>query len=138
MDIEWAKDGNTGELFIVQARPETVQSRKQVDVIEVFKLKERAAVLAKGRSIGEKVASGVVRVVIKGLTRGEFRRLLTAHPPRDGDDLDGRLGYNADTFGDALVSESILRTENLDGETVPAVRIPLSDAGIRSDLGAEH
>ena len=65
------------------------------------------------------IASGVVRVVIKGLTRGEFRRLLTAHPPRDGDDLDGRLGYNADTFGDALVSESILRTENLDGETVP-------------------
>jgi len=64
------------------------------------------------------IASGVVRVVIKGLTRGEFRRLLTAHPPRDGDDLDGRLGYNSDTFGDALISASIVRTESLDGETV--------------------
>jgi hypothetical protein len=65
------------------------------------------------------IASGVVRVVIKGLTRGEFRRLLTAHPPRDGDDLDARLGYNSDTFGDALITASIVKTENLDGEPVP-------------------
>ena len=39
MDIEWAKDGQTGELFIVQARPETVQSRKDTDVIEIYHLK---------------------------------------------------------------------------------------------------
>jgi hypothetical protein len=65
------------------------------------------------------IASGVVRIVIKGLTRGEFRRLVTAHPPREGDDLDKRLGYNADTFGDALVKACIVRTENLDGEPVP-------------------
>jgi hypothetical protein len=64
------------------------------------------------------IASGVVRVIIKGLTRGEFRRLLTAHPPRDGDDLDQRLGYNSDTFGDALVTACIVRTENLDGDPV--------------------
>ncbi|HJY33547.1 MAG TPA: hypothetical protein VJ260_01780 [Vicinamibacterales bacterium] len=64
------------------------------------------------------IASGVVRIVIKGLTRGEFRRLLTEHPPRDGDDLDAQLGYNSDTFGDALVTASIVRTENLDGEPV--------------------
>jgi hypothetical protein len=65
------------------------------------------------------IASGVVRVVIKGLTRGEFRRLLTAHPPREGDALDAQLGYNSDTFGDALISACIVRTENLDGEPVP-------------------
>ena len=65
------------------------------------------------------IASGVVRIVIKGLTRGEFRRLVTVHPPREGDDLDKRLGYNADTFGDALVKACIVRTENLDGEEVP-------------------
>jgi hypothetical protein len=65
------------------------------------------------------IASGVVRIVIKGLTRGEFRRLVTAHPPREGDDLDKRLGYNADTFGDALIKACIVRTENLDGEPVP-------------------
>ena len=65
------------------------------------------------------IASGVVRIIIKGLTRGEFRRLLTAHPPRQGDDLDGKVGYNADTFGDALIRASILRTEDLDGNPVP-------------------
>ena len=64
------------------------------------------------------IASGVVRIIIKGLTRGEFRRLLTAHPPRQGDDLDTRMGYNADTFGDALIRACILRTEDLNGNPV--------------------
>jgi pyruvate,water dikinase len=63
MDIEWAKDGVTGELFIVQARPETVQSRKSADVMEVFKLKQRGPVLATGRAVGEKIASGPVRIL---------------------------------------------------------------------------
>ena len=65
------------------------------------------------------ISSGVVRIIIKGLTRGEFRRLLTAHPPRQGDDLDTRMGYNADTFGDALIKACILRTEDLNGNPVP-------------------
>ncbi|QNN50139.1 hypothetical protein H9L10_03525 [Phycicoccus endophyticus] len=64
------------------------------------------------------IASGVVRIVIKGLTRGEFRRLLVEHPPREDDPLDVRLGYNSDTFGDALIQACILHTENLDGEPV--------------------
>jgi pyruvate,water dikinase len=63
MDLEWAKDGRTGELFIVQARPETVQSRKDRDVIETYRLGRRGAVLTSGRSVGEKVATGRVRVV---------------------------------------------------------------------------
>ena len=63
MDIEWAKDGRTGELFIVQARPETVQSRKTLDVAESYKLKQRGTVLVTGRSVGEKIATGPVRVV---------------------------------------------------------------------------
>jgi len=63
MDIEWAKDGRTGELFIVQARPETVQSRKQLDVVETYKLKRRGTVLVTGRSVGEKIATGPVRVI---------------------------------------------------------------------------
>ena len=58
MDIEWAKDGHTGELFIVQARPETVQSRKDADVMETYQLKQRGPVLITGRSVGEKIASG--------------------------------------------------------------------------------
>jgi pyruvate,water dikinase len=63
MDMEWAKDGHSGELFIVQARPETVQSQKQFDTLEVYRLKEKARVLAQGRSIGEKIAQGPVRIV---------------------------------------------------------------------------
>ena len=63
MDIEWAKDGKTGELFILQARPETVQSRKNVDTFEVYHLKKRGPVLVTGRSVGEKIANGPVRVI---------------------------------------------------------------------------
>jgi pyruvate,water dikinase len=73
MDIEWAKDGLTGELFIVQARPETVQSRKDVDVIETYKLKQRGPVLVTGRSIGEKIATGPVRVIKNTQFLGQFR-----------------------------------------------------------------
>jgi len=63
MDLEWAKDGNTGELFIVQARPETVQSRKDPDVLESYVLKKHSKVLTTGRSVGEKIATGKVRVI---------------------------------------------------------------------------
>ena len=63
MDIEWAKDGHTGELFIVQARPETVQSQKDRDTMETYRLTQRGRVLVKGRSVGEKIASGPVRVI---------------------------------------------------------------------------
>ena len=63
MDLEWAKDGNTGELFIVQARPETVQSRKNPDVLETYALSAHGTVLASGRSVGEKIATGRVRVI---------------------------------------------------------------------------
>jgi pyruvate,water dikinase len=63
MDIEWAKDGHTGELFILQARPETVQSQKSLDMVEVYHLEEKGPVLVRGRSVGEKIAHGPVRVV---------------------------------------------------------------------------
>ena len=63
MDIEWAKDGITGELFIVQARPETVQSQKSKDVLETYVLEKKSNVLAKGRSVGDKIASGKAHVI---------------------------------------------------------------------------
>jgi len=63
MDIEWAKDGHTGELFIVQARPETVQSRQAADTAETFILKSRGPVLVTGRSVGSRIATGRVRVI---------------------------------------------------------------------------
>lgn len=63
MDIEWAKDGITGELFIVQARPETVQSMKSMDVLETYRLDQTAQVLAVGKSVGEKIGQGKARVI---------------------------------------------------------------------------
>jgi pyruvate, water dikinase len=63
MDMEWAKDGLTGELFIVQARPETVQSQKDREEVEIYHLRERGPVLVTGRSVGDKIAQGPVRVI---------------------------------------------------------------------------
>ncbi|MBN1009077.1 phosphoenolpyruvate synthase [Amphritea pacifica] len=63
MDIEWAKDGDDGELYIVQARPETVKSRDKNAVIERYLLTETGNVLLEGRSIGHRIGSGPVRIV---------------------------------------------------------------------------
>ena len=63
MDIEWAKDGQSGELFILQARPETVHSQQGEFGIEVFTLKERGPVLVEGKSVGERIAAGQARVI---------------------------------------------------------------------------
>ena len=63
MDIEWAKDGHTGKIYIVQARPETVKSRTKATQIERYHLGHRGDVLIEGRSIGQKIGSGVARVI---------------------------------------------------------------------------
>jgi pyruvate,water dikinase len=63
MDIEWAKDGRSGELFIVQARPETVHSQTRSPRIEVYKLRGRGEVLVTGKNVGNKVGAGKVRVI---------------------------------------------------------------------------
>jgi pyruvate, water dikinase len=63
MDIEWAKDGITNELFIVQARPETVHSQKNPLVIKEFKLLEKGITLAEGNAIGSKIATGKARIL---------------------------------------------------------------------------
>ena len=63
MDIEWAKDGITGKLFVVQARPETVKSRAHATQIERYSLGHRGDVVCEGRAIGHKIGSGIARVV---------------------------------------------------------------------------
>ena len=63
MDIEWAKDGRSGELFIVQARPETVHAHREVRQLEQYRLLERGRILVSGRSVGSKIATGRVRVI---------------------------------------------------------------------------
>ncbi len=63
MDIEWAKDGDDGQIYIVQARPETVKSRQNVGTMERYLLKQKGTVLCEGRSIGQRIGSGKVRIV---------------------------------------------------------------------------
>lgn len=80
MDIEWALDGGTGKLYIVQARPETVKSRARATQIERFQLQQRGKVLAEGRSVGQKIGSGIARVVrsIKDMDRVQPGDVLVA------------------------------------------------------------
>jgi pyruvate,water dikinase len=62
MDIEWAKDGDTGKLYIVQARPETVRSRDE-NVVERFSMREQGEILCEGRSIGQRIGAGSARII---------------------------------------------------------------------------
>ncbi len=63
MDIEWAKDGEDGRLYILQARPETVKSRSNKQILERYTLKTKTAVLTEGRSIGQRIGAGRVKVI---------------------------------------------------------------------------
>ncbi len=69
MDMEWAKDGITKELFIVQARPETVQSQKNVNVLEEYVLKQKGKLITEGDSVGSKIGAGAANVImdVKGI-----------------------------------------------------------------------
>ncbi|MTV15477.1 MULTISPECIES: phosphoenolpyruvate synthase [Bradyrhizobium] len=63
MDVEWAKDGNTGGLYIIQARPETVASRRGPEALESYVLQSTGKVVAAGRAVGEKIAAGKIRLI---------------------------------------------------------------------------
>lgn len=65
MDIEWAKDGPDGRLYVLQARPETVASRRSPTAFETYNLKAKGAVVASGKAVGEKIATGRVRLIRK-------------------------------------------------------------------------
>jgi len=74
MDIEWAKDGRSGELFIVQARPETVQSQKKKNVLEEYILKDRGRVLCVGAAVGGKIGQGKANVIKDVAKIAEFKK----------------------------------------------------------------
>ena len=73
MDVEWAKDGLDGGLYIVQARPETAAALRTSPVLEEFSLQATGAVLLTGRAVGARIASGVVNVIPDAARIGEFR-----------------------------------------------------------------
>ncbi len=74
MDIEWAKDGITQQLFILQARPETVKSQRNMNVLETYVLKEKGRILAQGRSVGEKIGAGPVHVLSSAKEIDQFKK----------------------------------------------------------------
>ncbi len=78
MDIEWGKDGDDGKIYILQARPETVNSQKTSNKVERYLLNERSDVLCEGRSIGQRIGSGKVRII---------RSMDEMHLVEDGDIL---------------------------------------------------
>ena len=82
MDMEWAKDGESGELFILQARPETVQSRKEADAFRSYRIKSKGRKLASGLSIGDAVVSG--RACLIDILA--YRPLRRRHDSRDPND----------------------------------------------------
>jgi pyruvate,water dikinase len=74
MDIEWAKDGQTGSLFIVQARPETVHSQKNVAVMQTFVLEEKGNILVEGEAVGNKIGQGEVNVIHDAKDISKFKK----------------------------------------------------------------
>ncbi len=73
MDIEWAKDGRSGDLFIVQARPETVQSLADTRYHETYSLKTRGRLIVSGKSVGGKIAAGRARVIFEATQMGDLK-----------------------------------------------------------------
>lgn len=125
MDIEWAKDGRTGDLFIVQARPETVQSRRAPDRIQVFKLKQKGKVLATGRSVGEKIASGPVRIIPSAQYINQFK---------PGEIL---VTDKTDPDWEPIMKQAAAIVTNRGGRTCHAA-IVSRELGVPAVVGTEH
>ena len=85
MDMEWAKDGVDGKVYMVQARPETVESQKNASILTQYLLKEHADILVQGRSVGTKIGSGKVRLIhtnseLKSFEKGDVLVAETTTP----------------------------------------------------------
>jgi pyruvate,water dikinase len=125
MDIEWAKDGHTGELFIVQARPETVQSRSRPEAIEVYRLRTRGPVLVTGRSVGEKIGRGPTRVV---------KSVHDLHQFRDGEVL---VTDKTDPDWEPTMKKAAAIVTNRGGRTCHAA-IVSRELGLPAVVGTER
>ena len=125
MDMEWAKDGRTGDLFIVQARPETVQSQKDRDTMETYHLTQRGRVLVKGRSVGEKIASGPVRVITSAQYLQQFK---------EGEVL---VTDKTDPDWEPIMKKAAAIVTNRGGRTCHAA-IVSRELGLPAVVGTEH
>ncbi len=125
MDMEWAKDGRTGELFILQARPETVHSQARPDKIEIYRLRERPVPLLSGKSVGTKIAHGTVRVV------KDVHDLNLVQP---GDVL---VADKTDPDWEPAMKKAAAIVTNRGGRTCHAA-IVSRELGLPAVVGAEH
>jgi pyruvate, water dikinase len=124
MDIEWAKDGITGELFIVQARPETVRSRENPLKMMEYKLREKGKILAEGNAIGSKIAVGTARIL---------------QSPKDADKLKAGEIVVTDMTSpdwDPILKKSAAIITNKGGRTSHA-SIVARELGVPAIVGAE-
>ncbi len=125
MDMEWAKDGLTGELFIVQARPETVQAHKAPDVLERYHLQQRGSVLIRGQSVGEKISHGPVRII------KDVHHLQTF---QDGEVL---VTDKTDPDWEPIMKKAAAIITNRGGRTCHAA-IVSRELGVAAVVGTEH
>ena len=125
MDIEWAKDGRSGEFFILQARPETVQSLKDTNVIEIYHLKSRGEVLIAGRSVGEKIAAGPMRVI---------KNVESLHEFHEGEIL---VTDKTDPDWEPIMKKAKAIVTNRGGRTCHAA-IVSRELGVPAIVGTEH
>ena len=125
MDIEWAKDGIDGRLYILQARPETVTSRVSQQVLERYHLKQRGKILVEGRSIGQKIGQGRVRVI---------RNLQELHKVAPGDIL---VSDMTDPDWEPVMKRAAAVITNRGGRTCHAAIIA-RELGIPAVVGCGH
>ena len=125
MDIEWAKDGRTGELFILQARPETVQSQKDCAFIENYHLEEKGKVLVTGRSVGAKIGQGKSHVIRSAADISKFN---------DGEVL---ITEMTDPDWEPIMKKAAGIITERGGRTCHAAIIS-RELGVPAIVGAEH
>jgi len=124
MDIEWGKDGSDGEIYILQARPETVQSRSG-NTINRFSLKSKSSVLTTGRSIGQKIGSGTAKII---------KNINEMHRIQDGDVL---ISDMTDPDWEPIMKKASAIVTNRGGRTCHAAIIA-RELGIPAVVGCNN
>jgi len=125
MDIEWAKDERSGELAILQARPETVHAERAAPAIEIYRLRAEGTVLVRGKSVGGKVAAGRVRVLHSASERASFRPGEVLVTPETGPDWE------------PILHDAVAVVTDQGGRTSHAA-IVSRELGIPCVVGTEH
>ena len=114
MDIEWAKDGETGQLFILQARPETVHSQREAATHATYRLEERGEVLVEGKSVGDRIAAGRARIIGSSADMGrldEGEILITDMTDPDWEPIMKRAGAIVTNRGGRTCHAAIIARE---------------------------